>query len=184
MKTYRELNSEEKIELTSLIDDVLKILPLNNNFFSAEKIDSSGNFVLKTKQDYDKDKNDILRIIEEKRKEGLFDKDKSKRMKLAITTLFNEFIRISPKKVFDISCREVKEVTDTNLKAIYNGRVMSVGELYIKISDTYVKIPEKALYKILDIPNNDEMQSMQYFICDEDKIKYLNENEGVNYERK
>jgi hypothetical protein len=28
------------------------------------------------------------------------------------------------------------------------------------------------------------MQSMPYIICDEDKIKYLNENEGGNYERK
>ena len=44
---------------------------------------------------------------------------------------------------------------------------MNVGELYIKIGESYVKIPEKALYKVMDIPGNDEMQSMQYFITEE-----------------
>ena len=86
MKTYRELNLEEKQRLEELINEVVRLLPQGNTFFASEK-----NSSLKTKQDYDTDKNDILRIIEEKRKEGLIDKEKAKELKLAVITLFNEF---------------------------------------------------------------------------------------------
>ena len=44
---------------------------------------------------------------------------------------------------------------------------MIEGELYIKIQDTYVKIPEKIMYRIIDIPGNEEKQTMQYYIVDE-----------------
>ena len=85
-------------------------------------------------------------------------------MKYAVTTLFNEFIRISPRKIIKFDKDEEKLKSDNRLRAFYNGVVMNVGELYIKIGESYVKIPEKALYKVMDIPGNDEMQSMQYFI--------------------
>lgn len=155
MKTYRELNLDEKQRLEELINEVVRLLPEGNTFFASEK-----NSSLKTKQDYDTDKNDILRIIEEKRKEGLIDKEKAKELKLAVITLFNEFIRISPKKTIDIPVQQEqpkqKEKTE-----------MIEGELYIKIQDTYVKIPEKIMYRIIDIPGNEEKQTMQYYIVDE-----------------
>lgn len=155
MKTYRELNLDEKQRLEELINEVVRLLPEGNTFFASEK-----NSSLKTKQDYDTDKNDILRIIEEKRKEGLIDKEKAKELKLAVITLFNEFIRISPKKTIDIPSQQEqpkqKEKTE-----------MIEGELYIKIQDTYVKIPEKIMYRIIDIPGNEEKQTMQYYIVDE-----------------
>lgn len=183
MKTYRELDIDGKAKLTELINEVLKILPSDNTFFSPDLIDSQGNSFFKTKQDYDKDKNEILRIIEEKRREGLIDKEKSKQMKYAVTTLFNEFIRISPRKNYEINKSEV-ESEEKSQKALYNGKTMNVGELYIKIGDTYVKIPEKALYRVMDIPGNDEMQSMQYFIAEEKDINYLVDKEGEFYGRK
>ena len=155
MKTYRELNLEEKQRLEELINEVVRLLPEGNTFFASEK-----NSSLKTKQDYDTDKNDILRIIEEKRKEGLIDKDKSKELKLAVITLFNEFIRISPKKTIDIQVQQEQPKPREESKMIE-------GELYIKIQDTYVKIPEKIMYRIIDIPGNEEKQTMQYYIVDE-----------------
>ena len=155
MKKYIELNQEEKIQLEKLIEEVVQLLPEGNTFFASEI-----NSKLKTKQDYDTDKNDILRIIEEKRKEGLIDKEKAKELKLAVITLFNEFIRISPKNTIDIPVQQEqpkqKEKTE-----------MIEGELYIKIQDTYVKIPEKIMYRIIDIPGNEEKQTMQYYIVDE-----------------
>lgn len=184
MKTYRELDTDGKAKLTALVYEVFQFLPLDNTFFSPEKIDSQGISILKTKQDYDKDKNEILKIIEEKRKEGLIDKEKSKQMKYAITTLFNEFIRISPRREYEIDKKEANVCSENGLKAVYNGTIMNVGELYIKIGDSYVKIPEKALFRVMDIPGNDEMQSMQYFITEEKDIKYLNNEEGENYGRK
>lgn len=155
MKTYRELNLEEKQRLEELINEVVRLLPQGNTFFASEK-----NSSLKTKQDYDTDKNDILRIIEEKRKEGLIDKEKAKELKLAVITLFNEFIRISPKKTIDIPVQQEQQKTREESKMIE-------GELYIKIQDTYVKIPEKIMYRIIDIPGNEEKQTMQYYIVDE-----------------
>ena len=155
MKTYRELNLEEKQRLEELINEVVRLLPQGNTFFASEK-----NSSLKTKQDYDTDKNDILRIIEEKRKEGLIDKEKAKELKLAVITLFNEFIRISPKKTIDISIQQEQPKPREESKMIG-------GELYIKIQDTYVKIPEKIMYRIIDIPGNEEKQTMQYYIVDE-----------------
>ena len=155
MKTYRELNLEEKQRLEELINEVVRLLPQGNTFFASEK-----NSSLKTKQDYDTDKNDILRIIEEKRKEGLIDKEKAKELKLAVITLFNEFIRISPKKTIDISKQQEQPKPREESKMIE-------GELYIKIQDTYVKIPEKIMYRIIDIPGNEEKQTMQYYIVDE-----------------
>ena len=155
MKTYRELNLEEKQRLEELINEVVRLLPQGNTFFASEK-----NSSLKTKQDYDTDKNDILRIIEEKRKEGLIDKEKAKELKLAVITLFNEFIRISPKKTIDISIQQEQPKPREESKMIG-------GELYIKIQDTYVKIPDKIMYRIIDIPGNEEKQTMQYYIVDE-----------------
>ena len=155
MKTYRELNLEEKKRLEELINEVVRLLPQGNTFFASEK-----NSSLKTKQDYDTDKNDILRIIEEKRKEGLIDKEKAKELKLAVITLFNEFIRISPKKTIDIPIQQEQPKPREESKMIE-------GELYIKIQDTYVKIPEKIMYRIIDIPGNEEKQTMQYYIVDE-----------------
>lgn len=155
MKTYRELNLEEKQRLEELINEVVRLLPQGNTFFASEK-----NSSLKTKQDYDTDKNDILRIIEEKRKEGLIDKEKAKELKLAVITLFNEFIRISPKKTIDIPIQQEQPKPREESKMIE-------GELYIKIQNTYVKIPEKIMYRIIDIPGNEEKQTMQYYIVDE-----------------
>lgn len=155
MKKYRELNLEEKQRLEELINEVVRLLPQGNTFFASEK-----NSSLKTKQDYDTDKNDILRIIEEKRKEGLIDKEKAKELKLAVITLFNEFIRISPKKTIDIPIQQEQPKPREESKMIE-------GELYIKIQDTYVKIPEKIMYRIIDIPGNEEKQTMQYYIVDE-----------------
>ena len=155
MKTYRELNLDEKQRLEELINEVVRLLPQGNTFFASEK-----NSSLKTKQDYDTDKNDILRIIEEKRKEGLIDKEKAKELKLAVITLFNEFIRISPKKTIDIPIQQEQPKPREESKMIE-------GELYIKIQDTYVKIPEKIMYRIIDIPGNEEKQTMQYYIVDE-----------------
>lgn len=159
MKKYIELNQEEKIQLEKLIEEVVQLLPEGNTFFASEI-----NSKLKTKQDYDKDKNDILRIIEDKRKEGIITKDKSKELKLAVTTLFNEFIRISPKKTIDISIGEQPEKTQVDENT--EDAKMHIGELYIKIQDTYVKIPEKVMYRIIDIPGNEEKQTMQYYIID------------------
>jgi hypothetical protein len=50
---------------------------------------------------------------------------------------------------------------------------MHIGDLYIKIEDTYVKIPEKVLYKVVDIPGNEEKQTLQYFITTEENIDKL-----------
>lgn len=161
MKTYRELNLEEKQRLEELINEVVRLLPQGNTFFASEK-----NSSLKTKQDYDTDKNDILRIIEEKRKEGLIDKEKAKELKLAVITLFNEFIRISPKKTIDISIQQEQPKPREESKMIG-------GELYIKIQDTYVKIPEKIMYRIIDIPGNEEKQTMQYYIVEEQQEKII-----------
>ena len=159
MKTYRELNVDEKHKLEELINEVVSLLPEGNTFFASEK-----NSFLKTKQDYDTDKNDILRIIEEKRKEGLIDKEKAKELRLAVTTLFNEFIRISPKKTIDIPKQEEKPPVEEKDR---QESQMTEGELYIKIQDTYVKIPEKVMYRIIDIPGNADKQTMQYYIVDE-----------------
>ena len=159
MKTYRELNVDEKHKLEELINEVVSLLPEGNTFFASEK-----NSFLKTKQDYDTDKNDILRIIEEKRKEGLIDKEKANELKLAVTTLFNEFIRISPKKTIDIPKQEEKPPVEEKDR---QESQMTEGELYIKIQDTYVKIPEKVMYRIIDIPGNADKQTMQYYIVDE-----------------
>ena len=183
MKRYNELDLEEKEKLALSIQDVIFFLPVDNTFFISEKKDFQGNSFLKTKQDYDKDKNEILRIIEIKRKEGLIDKEKAKQMKCAITILFNEFIRISPKKTYEIDKKEDIMCNDA-LKAVYNGEIMDVGELYVKISETYVKLPEKVLYKIMNIPGNDKMQSMQYTIREEQEVEYLSKNRGENYGRK
>lgn len=161
MKTYRELNLEEKQRLEELINEVVRLLPQGNTFFASEK-----NSSLKTKQDYDTDKNDILRIIEEKRKEGLIDKEKAKELKLAVITLFNEFIRISPKKTIDIPIQQEQPKPREESKMIE-------GELYIKIQDTYVKIPEKIMYRIIDIPGNEEKQTMQYYIVEEQQEKII-----------
>ena len=161
MKTYKELNLEEKQRLEELINEVVRLLPQGNTFFASEK-----NSSLKTKQDYDTDKNDILRIIEEKRKEGLIDKEKAKELKLAVITLFNEFIRISPKKTIDISIQQEQPKPREESKMIG-------GELYIKIQDTYVKIPEKIMYRIIDIPGNEEKQTMQYYIVEEQQEKII-----------
>ena len=161
MKTYRELNLEEKQRLEELINEVVRLLPQGNTFFASEK-----NSSLKTKHDYDTDKNDILRIIEEKRKEGLIDKEKAKELKLAVITLFNEFIRISPKKTIDISIQQEQPKPREESKMIE-------GELYIKIQDTYVKIPEKIMYRIIDIPGNEEKQTMQYYIVEEQQEKII-----------
>lgn len=155
MKTYRELNIDEKHKLESLINEVVALLPEGNTFFASEK-----NSSLKTKQDYDTDKNDILRIIEDKRKEGLIDKEKAKELKLAVITLFNEFIRISPKKTIEIPFQQEQPKPKEEPQ-------MTEGELYIKIQDTYVKIPEKVMYRIIDIPGNEEKQTMQYYIIEE-----------------
>lgn len=170
MKTYRELNIDEKHRLEELISEVITLLPEGNTFFDSEK-----NSSLKTKQDYDTDKNDILRIIEEKRKEGLIDKEKAKELKLAITTLFNEFIRISPKRTIDIPKQEEHQQPEEKTTSESQ---MTEGELYIKIQDTYVKIPEKVMYKIMDIPGNEDKQTMQYYIVES------KENKGVEYGRK
>lgn len=169
MKTYRELNSEEKIQLEKIIEEVVQLLPKGNTFFAAEI-----NSKLKTKHDYDKDKNDILRIIEDKRKEGIINKEKSKELKLAVTTLFNEFIRISPKKTIEVSISEQPE--ETLKKQDNNDTKMQIGELYIKIQDTYVKIPEKVMYRIIDIPGNEEKQTMQYYIIDNPENRHQEKN--------
>ena len=44
---------------------------------------------------------------------------------------------------------------------------MIEGELYIKIQETYVKIPEKVMYRIIDKPGNEDTQTMQYYIVEE-----------------
>ena len=161
MKTYRELNLEEKQRLEELINEVVRLLPQGNTFFASEK-----NSSLKTKQDYDTDKNDILRIIEEKRKEGLIDKEKAKELKIAVITLYNEFIRFSPMKTIDIPIQQEQPKPREESKMIE-------GELYIKIQDTYVKIPEKIMYRIIDIPGNEEKQTMQYYIVEEQQEKII-----------
>ena len=78
MKSYIELNDEEKKRLEELINEVRLLLPDYLELFSSEKLDSSNNMVLKTKQDYDNDKNLLLRLIEDKRKDGFINKEKSK----------------------------------------------------------------------------------------------------------
>ena len=102
MKSYIELNDEEKKQLEELIKEVRLLLPDYLELFSSEKLDSSNNIVLKTKQDYDNDKNLLLRLIEDKRKDGFINKEKSKELKKAVIVLFTEFIRISPKKSIEI----------------------------------------------------------------------------------
>ena len=83
MKTYRELNLQEKLELEKIIGEVVQILPKDNAFFESEKQNNDGITILKTKQDYNEDKNAIIQLIEEKRKYGKIDKQKSKQMKIA-----------------------------------------------------------------------------------------------------
>lgn len=166
MKTYRELNLEEKNDIEVLINEVKELLPKDNNFFDSETIDENDKKILKTKQDYNDDKNKILQIIEEKRKIGQIEKEYSKKLKIAVTILFNEFIRIAPKKTYTIEAESKQEKTNKKIH-------MHIGDLYIKIEDTYVKIPEKVLYKVVDIPGNEEKQTLQYFITTEENIDKL-----------
>ena len=60
MKSYLELNNEEKKKLEELINEVRLLLPDYYELFSSEKLDLSNNIVLKTKQDYDNDKNTFV----------------------------------------------------------------------------------------------------------------------------
>ena len=50
---------------------------------------------------------------------------------------------------------------------------MIEGELYLKIQDTYVRIPEKIMYRIIDIPGNEEIQTMQYYIVEESEKEII-----------
>ena len=181
MKTYRELNLEEKTDLEKIISEVIELLPKNNDFFSSEKTDDNGNKILKTKQDYNEDKNSILQIIEKNRLDGIISNQKSKEMKISITILFNEFIRISPRKIYQIkneNDEQAKISEDEQIREkekrkahIDNISQMKTGELYIKIQGTYIKLPEKVIYKIIDNPANDEIQTLQYIIISDDKAQ-------------
>ena len=183
MKSYIELNDEEKKQLEELINEVRLLLPDYLELFSSEKLDSSNNIILKAKQDYDNDKNLLLRLIEDKRREGFINKEKSKELKKAVIVLFTEFIRISPKKSIEIKEEEkLKEVIEVIDKEEYdyrniNGLKMNVGELYALVHGTYIKIPEKILYRLVDIPGDDEKQRLQYFITNDDEIDFIREDD-------
>lgn len=169
MKSYLELNGEEKKNLEELINEVRLLLPEYYELFSSEKLDSSNNIVLKTKQDYDNDKNKLLRLIENKRKDGFINKEKSKELKKAIIVLFTEFIRISPKKSIKLG-----EDSRVNLiKEDSHDIKMESAELYALIHGTYVKIPEKILFRLSDIPGEDDMQRLQYYIVNDDNVNFL-----------
>ena len=178
MKTYRELNLQEKSELEEVISEVVQILPKDNSFFESEKKNDDGITVLKTKQDYNEDKNAIIQLIEEKRKYGTITKDKSKQMKIAISILFNEFIRISPRKIYQTDSGTKKEEKDIKIGEEVASN-MKVANLYTKIHGTYIKLPEKILYKISDKPENDEMQTLQYVIVNDEKLN-SNKNEDIS----
>lgn len=182
MKTYLELNDEEKKQLEESINEVRLLLPDYVELFSSEKLDSSNNIVLKTKQDYDNDKNLLLRLIEDKRKEGFINKDKSKELRKAVIVLFTEFIRISPKKTIEI--KDEKDVFDKIENTInkqvtknINGLKMNVGELYALVHGTYVKLPEKVLYRLVDIQGDENKQRLQYFITNDKEIDYIKEDD-------
>lgn len=186
MKSYIELNDEEKKQLEELINEVRLLLPDYLELFSSEKLDSSNNIVLKTKQDYDNDKNLLLRLIEDKRKDGFINKEKSKELKKAVIVLFTEFIRISPKKSIEIKEEEplkdvIEEVSvsgkDEHEYRSVNGLKMNVGELYALVHGTYIKIPEKILYRLVDIPGDEEKQRLQYFITNDDEIDFIREDD-------
>ena len=186
MKSYIELNDEEKKRLEELINEVRLLLPDYLELFSSEKLDSSNNMVLKTKQDYDNDKNLLLRLIEDKRKDGFINKEKSKELKKAVIVLFTEFIRISPKKSIEIKEEEplkdvIEEVSvsgkDEHEYRSVNGLKMNVGELYALVHGTYIKIPEKILYRLVDIPGDEEKQRLQYFITNDDEIDFIREDD-------
>lgn len=186
MKSYIELNDEEKKRLEELINEVRLLLPDYLELFSSEKLDSSNNMVLKTKQDYDNDKNLLLRLIEDKRKDGFINKEKSKELKKAVIVLFTEFIRISPKKSIEIKEEEplkdvIEEVSDSGKDEheyrSVNGLKMNVGELYALVHGTYIKIPEKILYRLVDIPGDEEKQRLQYFITNDDEIDFIREDD-------
>lgn len=186
MKSYIELNDEEKKQLEELINEVRLLLPDYLELFSSEKLDSSNNIVLKTKQDYDNDKNLLLRLIEDKRKDGFINKEKSKELKKAVIVLFTEFIRISPKKSIEIKEEEplkdvIEEVSvsgkDEHEYRSVNGLKMNVGELYALVHGTYIKIPEKILYRLVDIPDDEEKQRLQYFITNDDEIDFIREDD-------
>lgn len=186
MKSYIELNDEEKKQLEELINEVRLLLPDYLELFSSEKLDSSNNIVLKTKQDYDNDKNLLLRLIEDKRKDGFINKEKSKELKKAVIVLFTEFIRISPKKSIEIKEEEplkdvIEEVSDSGKDEheyrSVNGLKMNVGELYALVHGTYIKIPEKILYRLVDIPGDEERQRLQYFITNDDEIDFIREDD-------
>lgn len=186
MKSYIELNDEEKKRLEELINEVRLLLPDYLELFSSEKLDSSNNIVLKTKQDYDNDKNLLLRLIEDKRKDGFINKEKSKELKKAVIVLFTEFIRISPKKSIEIKEEEplkdvIEEVSvsgkDEHEYRSVNGLKMNVGELYALVHGTYIKIPEKILYRLVDIPGDEEKQRLQYFITNDDEIDFIREDD-------
>ena len=186
MKSYIELNDEEKKQLEELINEVRLLLPDYLELFSSEKLDSSNNIVLKTKQDYDNDKNLLLRLIEDKRKDGFINKEKSKELKKTVIVLFTEFIRISPKKSIEIKEEEplkdvIEEVSvsgkDEHEYRSVNGLKMNVGELYALVHGTYIKIPEKILYRLVDIPGDEEKQRLQYFITNDDEIDFIREDD-------
>lgn len=183
MKSYIELNDEEKRQIEEYINEVRILIPDSEYLFSSEKLDSLNNIVLKTKQDYDQDKTLLLRSIEGKRKQGIIDKEKSKKLKNAVIVLFNEFIRISPKKTIEIKQEQqedimAEETKKVNLKQI-NQMQMQVAELYAFIHGTYVKIPEKILYKLIDIDGEPDKQHLQYFITNDEEIQYIKQDDEI-----
>ena len=170
MKSYLELNNEEKMKLEELINEVRLLLPDYYELFSSEKLDLSNNIVLKTKQDYDNDKNTLLRLIEDKRKDGFINKEKSKELRKAVIVLFTEFVRISPK-------RPIKLGEDSRVDFIKDDShniKMENAELYALIHGTYVKIPEKILFRLVDIPGEDDMQRLQYYVVNDNNVNFLN----------
>ena len=54
---------------------------------------------------------------------------------------------------------------------------MNVGELYALVHGTYIKIPEKILYRLVDIPGDEEKQRLQYFITNDDEIDFIREDD-------
>ena len=172
MKTYSELNLEEKSGLEKIIKEIIELLPKDNTYFESEKKNDEGKLILKTKQDYNEDKNTIIQIIEQKRQEEIIDKQKSKEMKIAITILFNEFIRISPRKIYQITKeKQLEEDEKETHKKPSDIENMIIGKLYIKVQGTFIELPEKVLYKVCDIPENSEMQTLQYMIMNDGNIE-------------
>ena len=181
MKTYRELNLEEKSDLEKIISEVVILLPKDNTFFESEKKNDNGQIILKTKQDYNDDKNTIIHIIEEKRQIGIIDKQKSKEMKIAISILFNEFIRISPRKIYQI-CKEIHSEKKVKNDAVHIQNEllnMKVTNWYVKIQGTYIELPEKIMYKVYDIPENDEMQKLEYIIVNNEEKNNENQHNSI-----